>query len=131
MEKREQDMLERIRSASDGLQVPEALAPDQIRKKLEEAGAAGKEEEPGRTKQEKEGKVRLFLRSARGRQLSVLAAGLALVCLAGAAWTLAGRSGAGSADALPAAGEETSRGEGGQAASGKRGWGGAAHRGEL
>ena len=118
MEKREQDMLERIRSASDGLQVPEALAPDQIRKKLEEAGAAGKEEEPGRTKQEKEGKVRLFLRSARGRQLSVLAAGLVLVCLAGAAWTLAGRSGAGSADALPAAGEETARGEGGQAASG-------------
>ena len=97
MEKREQDMLERIRSASDGLQVPEALAPDQIRKKLEEAGAAGKEEETGRTKQEKDGK---------GASLPALCAGPSALCPCGGA--CARMPGRGGLDAgRPVRGRET------------------------
>lgn len=82
MEKKEQEMLEKIRSASEELPVPEALETDRIREKLKEHD---------REKEEKKGRAKRFFRSVRGRQAAALAAGLALVCLAGVVYTMTGR----------------------------------------
>lgn len=84
MEKKEQEMLEKIRSASEELQVPEALEPERVKEMLERRE---------REKKESKGNSRGFRRSIQGRQIAALAAGLAAVCLAGAAYTLSVREG--------------------------------------
>ena len=84
MEKKEQEMLEKIRSASEELQVPEALEPERVKEMLERRE---------REKPEGKGNSQGFRRSIQGRQIAALAAGLAAVCLAGAAYTLSVREG--------------------------------------
>lgn len=91
MEKKEQEMLEKIRSSSGELRVPEALEPEHVKEMLEKRDRE-KEEEKG----EKRRRTVRFLRSVRGRQVAALAAGLALVCLAGAAYTMGAREASGS-----------------------------------
>lgn len=86
MEKKEQEMLEKIRSSSGELRVPEALEPEHVKEMLEKRD---REKEEG--KGEKRRRTVRFLCSVRGRQVAALAAGLALVCLAGAAYTMGGR----------------------------------------
>ena len=105
MEKKEQEMLEKIRSASEELRVPESLEPARVRELLEKHD---REKQAGRSR--KQGKAGRFLRSVRGRQVTALAAGLALVCLAGAAYTLSVREsgGAGEADSEAASGAAAS-----------------------
>ena len=84
MEKKEQEMLEKIRSAPEELQVPEALEPERVKEMLERRE---------REKKEGKGNSQGFRRSIQGRQIAALAAGLAAVCLAGAAYTLSVREG--------------------------------------
>ncbi|WP_033126154.1 MULTISPECIES: beta-propeller domain-containing protein [Eubacteriales] len=117
MEKKEQEMLEKIRSASEELRVPESLEPARVREQLEKHD---REKQAGRSR--KQGKAGRFLRSVRGRQVTALAAGLALVCLAGAAYTLSVRDsgGAGEADSEAASGAAAS---GSGQSSGKTGEG--------
>ena len=91
MEKKEQEMLEKIRSSSGELRVPEALEPEHVKEMLEKRD---REKEEG--KGEKRRRTVRFLRSVRGRQVAALAAGLALVCLAGAAYTMGAREASGS-----------------------------------
>ena len=91
MEKKEQEMLEKIRSSSGELRVPEALEPEHVKEMLEKRD---REKEEG--KGEKRRRTVRFLSSVRGRQVAALAAGLALVCLAGAAYTMGAREASGS-----------------------------------
>ena len=71
MEKKEQEMLEKIRSSSGELRVPEALEPEYVKEMLEKRD---REKEEG--KGEKRRRTVRFLRSVRGRQVAALAAGL-------------------------------------------------------
>ena len=61
MEKKEQEMLEKIRSSSGELRVPEALEPEHVKEMLEKRD---REKEEG--KGEKRRRTVRFLRSVRG-----------------------------------------------------------------
>lgn len=79
MNKKEMELLEQIRSSAEEIQVPASLSPEELPRMLESR------------KKENARNMAAVFRGIRGKQIMAAAAGLLLICLAGAAFELAGQ----------------------------------------
>lgn len=79
MNKKEMEVLEQIRSSAEEIQAPASLSPEELPRMLE-----------SRKKENARNRAAVF-RGIRGKQIMAAAAGLLLICLAGAAYELAGQ----------------------------------------